>query len=79
MQRDRTRLVALLVVVGRVQISLCVAGVVGHPQRHWSSCNGNLNRAELIYFISSCQMCRLTGFSQYVVAFHKQYKIELQQ
>lgn len=46
MQGDRTGLVSLLVFVRRVQISLCVAGVIRHPQRHWSSCNGNLKKTK---------------------------------
>ena len=44
MQRDRTSLVSLLVFLRRVQVSLCVACVIGHPQRHWSSCDGNLKQ-----------------------------------
>lgn len=42
MQCDRTSLVSLLVFLRCVQISLCVAGVISHPQCYWSSCNGNL-------------------------------------
>lgn len=42
MQGNRTSLVSLLVFLRCVQISLGVAGVVGHPQCHRSSSNGNL-------------------------------------
>lgn len=42
LQGNRAGLIGLLIVVRHVHVALCVACVVRHPQRHWSSCYGNL-------------------------------------
>lgn len=46
-QSDRTSFVSPLVFFGGVQISLRVAGVIGHPQRHRSARNSNLTNKEI--------------------------------
>lgn len=43
-QGGRTGVVTTPVIFGRVQISLRVAGVVGAPQRHGSTGDGNLHK-----------------------------------
>lgn len=50
-QGGRTGLVTTPVISGRVQISLRVAGVVGTPQRHGGTGDGNLHNTQEILFV----------------------------
>lgn len=50
-QGGRTGLVTTPVISGRVQISLGVAGVVGTPQRHRGTGDGNLHNTHKILFV----------------------------
>lgn len=50
MQGDRTSFISLLVFLRCVQISLRVACIIGRPQRHWSSCNGNLHNKQRRFY-----------------------------
>lgn len=67
-QGDRTGFITLLILVGCVQISLRVAGVIGHPQRHRSSCNSNLiniteDKHKLLFF----KQCKRKNMQSYLL------------
>lgn len=62
MEGSRASIVTLLVIFRCVQISLRVTSVIGHPQRHWSSSDGNLQSKQEVaqrQFVISFTNCLL--------------------